>query len=89
MPLSLFRGWDLGQECLLAGVRALEAERRKPNFGNAGAVNNLLSAASERMESRLSALSPKLRAEELPIPADFLPLKPSNAGIFDDLIGCK
>jgi hypothetical protein len=36
-------GWQLGLEQLQAGVAVLEKERRKPNFGNAGAVNNLLS----------------------------------------------
>lgn len=37
----------------MAGVEELEAQKRKPNFGNAGAVNNLLSSGAERMELRL------------------------------------
>lgn len=32
----------------------LEKERRRPNFGNAGAVNNLLATAAMRMEVGLS-----------------------------------
>lgn len=34
-------------------VRVLSKERMKPNFGNAGAVNNLLTAAVLRLETRL------------------------------------
>lgn len=37
----------------MAGIEALDAERRKLNFGNAGSVNTLLSTAAERMERRL------------------------------------
>jgi hypothetical protein len=40
-------GWELGWEQLRVGVKVLEKERRKPNFGNAGAVNNLLALVSE------------------------------------------
>ncbi len=39
-------GWDLDWPQLRAGVAVLAKERRKPNFGNAGAVNNLLSLVS-------------------------------------------
>ncbi|KAG2452041.1 hypothetical protein HYH02_003079 [Chlamydomonas schloesseri] len=85
------KGWALDEPCLLAAVEALEAQRRKPNFGNAGAVNNLLSAAVLRMEARLRKLTPAQRAAAAPVPEDFLP--PRQGGdpkaIFDDLIGCK
>ncbi len=69
----------------------LEKQRRKPNFGNAGAVNNLLSAVAQRMEARLRSLSPAQRADAPPEAEDFLPPKPKGdpAGLFDDLIGCK
>ncbi|KXZ51992.1 hypothetical protein GPECTOR_10g1014 [Gonium pectorale] len=85
------RGWELEEAALLAAVEALEAERRKPNFGNAGAVNNLLSAAAMRMEARLREVPAARRAREVPRAEDFLPPRPGGdpAGIFDDLIGCK
>lgn len=83
-------GWELGEGELLAGVKALEAERRRPNFGNAGSVNNLLSAAAQRMEVRLKDVPPAQRANMPPVAADFLPPKPPRqAGVFDDLIGCQ
>ncbi|KAG2423774.1 hypothetical protein HXX76_015050 [Chlamydomonas incerta] len=85
------KGWALDEACLLAAVEALETQRRKPNFGNAGAVNNLLSSAVLRMEGRLRKLPPAQRAVAAPAPEDFLP--PRQGGdpkaIFDDLIGCK
>lgn len=40
--------WAFDEATLLAGVKALDAERRRPNFGNAGAVMNLLAAAAVR-----------------------------------------
>ena len=40
-------GWQLDYPVLRAGVRVLDSERRKPNFGNAGAVNNLLAQVGE------------------------------------------
>ena len=90
-PVRIARGWALDEACLLAAVEALEAQRRKPNFGNAGAVNNLLSSAVLRMEARLRKLTPAQRAAAAPVPDDFLP--PRQGGdpkaIFDDLIGCR
>lgn len=85
------RDWSLGEAALLAAVEALEQERRKPNFGNAGAVNNLLSTAAIRMEARLRSLPPERRAAEVPQAEDFLQPKRGGdpSGIFDDLIGCK
>lgn len=52
MTLPALRGWELDEAALRAAVAALAAERRRPNFGNAGAVNNLLSTAALRMEAR-------------------------------------
>ncbi|GFR50032.1 hypothetical protein Agub_g12193 [Astrephomene gubernaculifera] len=88
------RGWELGEAALLAAVEALDQERRKPNFGNAGAVNNLLSTAAVRMEGRLRGLPPARRAAEVPQAEDFLPPRQGGAasdpaGIFGDLIGCR
>ncbi|KAG2495742.1 hypothetical protein HYH03_006339 [Edaphochlamys debaryana] len=85
------RGWALGEGALLAAVDALEAERRKPNFGNAGAVNNLLSVAAVRMEARLRGMPPEQRARAAPVAEDFLPPGAGGdpADIFGDLVGCR
>jgi hypothetical protein len=43
-------GWrGLSYPALRAGVKVLEKQRRKPNFGNAGAVNNLLAQVRNHM----------------------------------------
>eukprot|EP00798_Chlamydomonas_sp_ICE-L_P024107 gene24107-9682_t len=81
--------WDLNSDVLRSGIKALEGERRKPNFGNAGAVNNLLSLVAQRMENRLKDLTPAERANELPIATDFYVPKIPATDLFDDLIGCK
>ncbi|PNH08303.1 NFX1-type zinc finger-containing protein 1 [Tetrabaena socialis] len=85
------RGWALEEAALLAAVEALDQEARKPNFGNAGAVNNLLSVAALRMQARLRDLPPEQRARAAPTADDFLPPRERSdpAGIFDDLIGCR
>lgn len=86
-------GWELGEEALVAGVRVLDKERRKPNFGNAGAVNNLLSQVAERMEARTASLTSLQRSNALPEPIDFDPDlargSTDAAGIFDNLVGCR
>ncbi len=58
---------------------------------NAGAVNNLLSAASQRMEQRGAGLSPAERAAMAPIASDLCPEEPKEdpEAIFSDLVGCK
>ena len=66
-------------------VRMLAKTRAKPNFGNAGSVNNLLSKAILSMQAREKAV-------EL-IPADFGcsgdgPDTNMLDSLFDDLIGC-
>ncbi len=89
------KGWDFGYTELRAVVSVLDKQRRKPNFGNAGAVNNLLSAAATRMEARLSkaGMSATERATAQPTVEDILApedLQPGNPeDIFADLIGCK
>jgi hypothetical protein len=52
-------GWQLPVPVAREGVRVLAKERMKPNFGNAGAVNNLLARAAQRMEERTKQLSPQ------------------------------
>ena len=51
-------GWQgLSYVALRAGVKVLDKQRRKPNFGNAGAVNNLLAQVSGRLLSLACDLS--------------------------------
>ncbi len=70
----------------------LEQERRRANFGNAGAVHNLLSNAAQRMEARMAHLPPEQRKDMAPVPEDFNPDlardQTDAAAVFDDLIGC-
>ncbi|KAG1675261.1 hypothetical protein FOA52_016292 [Chlamydomonas sp. UWO 241] len=83
--------WSLCEDELTAGIKALEVERRRPNFGNAGSVNNLLSAVAERMEARLftAGASVAERARAAPTADDFLPPRPvCSGGVLDDLVGC-
>lgn len=86
-------GWDLGLEEVKAGLDALKAERRRPNFGNAGAVNNLLAAVALRIEARVAGVAPEGRANAAPVPADFDPdagaPPPDPETLLDDLVGCE
>lgn len=95
-------GWQLGWPELQAALNTLDKERRRPNFGNAGAVNNLLSVAAGRMEARTKHLSTQERAAAAPAPEDFMTEADAAAAaaaatgkgdgseaIFADLIGCK
>jgi hypothetical protein len=95
-------GWQLGWPELQAALKTLDQERRRPNFGNAGAVNNLLSVAAGRMEARTKHLSTRDRAAAPPAPVDFMTeADAANAAaaaagkgdgseaIFADLIGCQ
>jgi hypothetical protein len=70
----------------------LARARLRPNFGNAGAVDNSVSSAVLRVEARLEALPAETRAlqTELLI-SDFVIEKPhftDSSIIFDGLIGC-
>lgn len=88
-------GLDLSVETTMEAVEVLAKERMKPNFGNAGAVNNLLSQAMARMERRLQHLSPLERARHNTLePCDFGIVAEGEARraddkIFADLIGCQ
>lgn len=85
-------GWDLGWEQLQAGVRQLELEKRRPNFGNAGAVSNLLATVAQRMEARTAGLPPAQRVGLVPLAVDFVPEEDRDQQdpnhIFGDLVGC-
>jgi hypothetical protein len=53
------RGVQLSLGVAKRAVRTLERARARPNFGNAGAVDNLLSKAITRMQS-LEAIEEKM-----------------------------
>jgi hypothetical protein len=96
-------GWELDWPVLQAALNSLEQERRLPNFGNAGSVNNLLSTAAVRMEARTAQLTTAERAAATPVPEDFMSDADAEAAaaraagkagaasetVFADLIGCK
>jgi SpoVK/Ycf46/Vps4 family AAA+-type ATPase len=76
----------LGLNVAKRAVLALAKARAKPNFGNAGAVDNILSKAVSRMQMRTNAI-------EL-IPEDFEYAGDGPDGdvletLFDGLIGCR
>ena len=78
-------------------VKMLSEQRRLPNFGNAGAVNNLLSRAVQNMQTRLSesGASASERAEAKMENEDFLSEEKKAAlnmdidSLFEGLIGCN
>ena len=78
-------------------VKMLSEQRRLPNFGNAGAVNNLLSRAVQNMQSRLteSGASASERAVATMENEDFLSEEKKASlnididTLFEGLIGCK
>lgn len=96
-------GWELDWPVLQAALNSLEQEKRRPNFGNAGAVNNLLSTAAMRMEARIAHLPTAERAAAAPAPEDFMSeadvaaaaaraagkAGAASEAVFADLIGCK
>ena len=77
-------------------VKILSEQRRLPNFGNAGAVNNLLSRAIQNMQTRLisTGASTKEKSEAAIENEDFLSeekraaLKINVDSLFEGMIGC-
>ncbi len=71
-------------------IKRLAKAKAMPNFGNAGAVNNLLSEAKLRMQHRQKTLPLAERNDEL-LPDDFV--KPekvtSEEELFSALVGCE
>ena len=63
-------GWALEYGELRAGLAVLEKERMKKHFGNAGAVNNLLATAVQRIQHLSPSAAPTSRrprrAAEMP-----------------------
>ena len=68
-------------------VRTLAKSRAKPHFGNAGAVDNLLSKGIVRMQNR-DQQDDTLTEEDFEYNGDG-PDSATLDSLFDDLIGCK
>jgi hypothetical protein len=80
-----------------AAISVLNQRRCRPNFGNGGEVENLLTTAIQRLQHRQRALSASERAKQIQlIPEDFNPdWNDGNVGndvdirgLFVGLIGC-
>lgn len=71
----------------LVAIKLLAIERNKPHFGNAGAVNNLLSRATMRMSTRTAASPSNVLLEE-DFNADHNTEPESEASLFEGLVGC-
>eukprot|EP00873_Tetraselmis_striata_P010686 jgi/Tetstr1/430950/TSEL_020706.t1 len=70
-------------------VASLAKARAKPNFGNAGAVENLLSTAKLRMLSRPGSDGKTLAAEDFSLGASASSADAATlAAMFSDLVGC-
>ena len=88
------RGRTVSFPTAKAAVRKnLAKGRLRPHFGNAGAVDNLVSSAVSRAEERLQKLPATLRAVENGLElSDFIVEKPHVANpslVFQGLIGCE
>ena len=78
-------------------IRVLSRARNRPNFGNAGEVENVIGQAKGRYQSRQDALSDDERSYDVLFePQDFDPEfdrdKYANANLeklFADIVGCK
>eukprot|EP00981_Chlorochromonas_danica_P011845 scaffold4308_cov162-Ochromonas_danica.AAC.4 len=80
-------GLRLDMETAIFAVEQLAKSRARPNFGNAGAVNNLLSMAKQRMLQR------RINNGQL-VKEDFVPAGYSDEamdvdGLLDRLVGCQ
>lgn len=76
-------------------MEVLSRARNRPNFGNAGEVENLLGQAKVRWETRLSSV-PDRSYDVMFEPQDFDPVfdRHNNAAsnlakLFEDVIGCE
>lgn len=78
------RGLTASLDAKVAGVEVLAKQRKLPNFGNGGAVENLLSRAVLKMQKR-SNKSSQLIEEDLAEPIEEL----SDQSLFGDLVGCQ
>ncbi|KAF9517370.1 hypothetical protein BS47DRAFT_1371407 [Hydnum rufescens UP504] len=88
---------DLGATDLAKQVAGdlLDRVKNRPNFGNAGEVENMLGLAKTRYQKRLASVAADQRSEVIFEPQDFDPdwerdrNAPANlAKLFEDLVGC-
>lgn len=83
------RGVQLSLGVAKRAVRTLERARARPNFGNAGAVDNLLSKAITRMQSRGNrGENDELNLQDFEYSGDG-PDELVLDNLFHDLIGCE
>ena len=73
----------------------LSRMKDRPNFGNAGEVENLLSLSKDRYQKRMSSVPPHQRSDVVFEPQDFDPdfnrsqnASANLATLFEDVIGC-
>jgi replication-associated recombination protein RarA len=71
-------------------IKELENQKRRPNFGNGGAVANLISKAVLNFQKRVKTLTMSEKVNASILPEDFVPNKelPTLDEIFSDIIGC-
>lgn len=82
------RGLNATPTALMTAIDVLEDKKRQPNFGNGGDVENLITAALTRMQSRLRSSAGSLDTLE---PCDFDPRSGQPIvldDLFEGLIGC-
>lgn len=87
MSSALKRGVKLNLNVGKRAVRTLAKSRVKPHFGNAGAVDNLLSKGIVRMQGR-DQQDDALTEEDFEYNGDGLDAAKLDS-LFNDLIGCK
>jgi SpoVK/Ycf46/Vps4 family AAA+-type ATPase len=85
-------GLAVGLSTAIFAVKQLAKARALPNFGNAGAVNNLLSVAKLNFQAR-TAKTVSSRVEDRLVDEDFcrdgkLPMHSAAEDILSDLTGC-
>jgi AAA lid domain len=91
------QGLDASQEAKKVAIDVLARARRKPNFGNAGEVENLISVAKDRYQSRQSKVPLAERPADIIFePQDFDPnfdrgtkAVVNCSELFRDVIGCE
>jgi hypothetical protein len=91
------QGLKASEEAKRAAIEVLARERDRPNFGNAGAVENIISRAKEQEQKRTSATGAvDFNPEIAFLPQDFDEDydRASGAGfscrdLFADIIGCE
>ena len=74
----------------------LSRMKNRPNFGNAGEVENMLGLAKARYQNRMASIPPYKRAKVMFEPQDFDPdyKRDQNASanltkLFEDVVGCE